>query len=460
MKLVLAKQHVATLRSELIKPDDNERFAYLYCSHHNEDLLPTELHVVQDNEMATIQPAACRPQVDVERRHIETCIDHGLIPVMVHSHPFSPQPQFSGRDRKLITKHSDWLTQLYPDHAVGFAVIGTQGIEAELHTADDEKHLPVVVRGNWKLQPPVPTEDPSIPTAVDTERYDRNARLFTAEGQQQLHETAVAVVGVGGLGSMVAEELARLGVGELTLIDPDRVERSNLPRLVGATEHDVDESKVDVVHHRMFEANPDVDVTAVATPVEENPAALQGADVILGCVDQVSARLFLNEYSVKHLQYYVDAGSRIDTDRGTVEAINGYLQLVAPGATACFDCLDRWNPETVRREHLSDDELKAEIDRGYIDEAELAPEPAVVFLNGVMASLLVSTVTKLVTGYTDPPDFLRYDGLNNEVTEIVTTPIENCITCGRMLGQTHHHDVDYTTLQQQRAGASEVDLQW
>ena len=69
-------------------------------------------------------------------------------------------------------------------------------------------------------------------------RYDRQVRLFGDHGQEMLGKAKVAIVGLGGVGFLLAEYLARLGVGHFVLVDPDRVESTNLPRLVGATRWD------------------------------------------------------------------------------------------------------------------------------------------------------------------------------------------------------------------------------
>jgi len=394
---------------------------------------------VPDEEMATIKPTACRPDLAVERRHIETCVKRGLVPVMVHSHPFSGDPSFSGQDQRIMSRQTGWLRQLYPELMFGFAVVGTSGLSALLEQpgSEDSQWLPIEIVAEWKLDTSVTEDDLSVPSDVDTHRYDRNTRLFTLEGQEQLHDALIAVVGVGGLGSMVATQLARLGVNDLTLVDPDRVERSNLPRLAGSSEGDVDRHKVDVVHQAVFEANPDATVKTVTGPVQDHVDSLRDTDIIVGCVDRMAARVFLNEYAVQHLRYYVDGGSRIDidSDSGQVAAMDGYVQVVAPGGSACFDCLGRSSPEVMRRELLTEDEFKAEVERGYIDQDELVPEPAVVYLNGVVASLMVSQVAKLVTGYDAATDFLRFDALEDEVTSMVTHPSEGCVTCSRMLGR-------------------------
>ena len=71
-----------------------------------------------------------------------------------------------------------------------------------------------------------------------TERFERNTRFFGEEGQRILRETLVAIVGVGGLGTHVVQQLALLGVGELSLVDHEELDRTNLNRYVGARHSD------------------------------------------------------------------------------------------------------------------------------------------------------------------------------------------------------------------------------
>jgi hypothetical protein len=117
-------------------------------------------------------------------------------------------------------------------------------------------------------------------------RYSRNEGLFGAEGQRLIGATRVAIVGLGGLGSHVAQQLAYLGVKELTLIDDDHVTESSLNRLIGAIESDIPVRVAKVrVAERMVKA---IKPTATVHPLEMQLAsdasrsALASADVCSG----------------------------------------------------------------------------------------------------------------------------------------------------------------------------------
>lgn len=497
-QLRIPARTIERLREELLQDDEDERFAFLYCGSDGDQSLASRIVTVEESEMAVQRAAACRPDPAVERDRIGECAQEQLHPLLVHSHPFSEHPGFSGLDVSLMDDFEDWITGLYDDLRFGFVVLGTRGQDALIHDGDGFEPLQPTIVGEWKLDqplagatsavgPPVTPSDGSSETTrsrihgsspfpdstdeqrdarraggfdgdanptsdaqvgetksetnesttassgpdVDRSLYDRNLRALTVDGQRRIGDAKVAIVGVGGLGSQVAEQLVRMGVSDLVIVDPDEVERHNLPRLFGAAGHHVGKPKVDVIQAHLWRSSPDeVDVRAVEATIEDCPEVLADRDVIISCVDRVSTRNYLNEWAVKHLRYLLDAGVRIDVDDAAVESMTGYLQLVAPGANACFDCLGRHDSEAAHLERLSEWEREREFERGYVEGGELAPEPAVVHLNGVVASKAVGIISELVAGYDTPPDFLRYESLSNEFVELTTSPSEDCPACG------------------------------
>jgi len=441
MKLTIPAPLLEQLRDELIQDDDLERFAYLYCGQHTDnDLLVGGFEPVPQDKLEVMERGACRPESSVERDHITSCIDYDAVPVMAHSHPFADYPGFSGTDVATIDEYRDWLTGLYPGEPFGFLVVGNYGVDATAFdpTTDELVSMPVDILGTWTLDDDwqVPTEsDEQDDTSVDGDRYDRTIRALTTQGQQELAATSVAVIGCGGIGSLLCEQLARLGVTDLTLIDPDVVEASNLPRLYGAADHHIGRAKVDMLEQHLWQIQPDASVTTLQHPVEEVADHLHDVDVVLAGVDQVSTRSFLNEYAVRYLTPYIDAGSIIrtadsDDELTAVTAMHGFVQTIVPGVTACFDCLDRGDHEQERLERMTDAELEEQVDRGYVDDEVLTPEPAVIHLNSAVASKAVSEFTKLVTGFAEPAGFLRIEDLANDLVEVTTTPSPECITCG------------------------------
>ena len=128
-------------------------------------------------------------------------------------------------------------------------------------------------------------------------RYVRNLGTVGLEGQIKLLRSTVAVVGLGGLGGYVAEALARMGVGQLILIDGDVFEEHNLNRQILSTETGLGAHKAEVAQQRVAEINGAVEVTGHATRLtQENlPRLLEGADLVVDGLDRLPTRLILQE---------------------------------------------------------------------------------------------------------------------------------------------------------------------
>ena len=140
----------------------------------------------------------------------------------------------------------------------------------------------------------------SLTTSADAraadlhEMWDRNVRAFGADLQRALGELHVTIAGCGGTGSAVGEQIIRLGVRHLHLIDADMLSESNLTRVYGSAPADVGRPKVDVLAAHVRRIAPGVEVTTTAGMLTMEPVARQAAasDVIFGCTDDNAAGLF------------------------------------------------------------------------------------------------------------------------------------------------------------------------
>src|SRR5260221_7222326 len=120
----------------------------------------------------------------------------------------------------------------------------------------------------------------------------------------------VAVIGLGGGGSHVVQQLAHLGVGEFVLVDPGRIDRSNLNRLVGGTVIDVAKKrlKTAIARRSVRRVNPAATVTIVSDDWRKKAELIRDCDVIVGCVDTYATRAELEVVARRFLIPYVDIG--------------------------------------------------------------------------------------------------------------------------------------------------------
>jgi molybdopterin/thiamine biosynthesis adenylyltransferase len=138
-------------------------------------------------------------------------------------------------------------------------------------------------------------EGAALHAGLRLERYARNFRSIDVAGQLRLHEARVAVIGCGGLGGHIIEELARLGVGSLVVVDSDRFEPSNLNRQILCSLATLGRPKVEVAAERVASINPAARVLPLATRFDADnaEAIISGAHAAADALDTISSRLAL-----------------------------------------------------------------------------------------------------------------------------------------------------------------------
>ena len=178
----------------------------------------------------------------------------------------------------------------------------------------------------------------------DFSRYHRQMLLpnWGNRGQYALHHAHIAIVGVGALGSVVAEQLCRAGVGTITLIDRDIVELTNLQRQALYSEADIGKPKVEAAEARLHQINSTIRIFAEATDLRaENAEAVLGISAqrpaaIIDGTDNFETRYLLNDVAVKHDIPLIYAGAV-----GT----SGTTTTILPGHTPCLRCLQPFPPD-------------------------------------------------------------------------------------------------------------------
>src|SRR5712691_4687681 len=217
-----------------------------------------------------------------------------------------------------------------------------------------------------------------------------------------MHNQVISIVGVGGLGSIVAEHLIHMGFHEINLIDPDVLEMSNLNRVVGAYYEDAEQKryKVDVVKRHLTKINPKATVLACKKDVhdKEVESVLALSDWMIVATDTHSSRLKAQELSTQYFVPLLSVGVNITVKDGNVEDMSGEVITARVGDYLCLSCLKRINPTKVASERHPDQTIReALVKRGYVTGQEIK-EPAVKTLNTFVATMAVEV---LVNQYTE-----------------------------------------------------------
>jgi adenylyltransferase/sulfurtransferase len=241
------------------------------------------------------------------------------------------------------------------------------------------------------------------------DRYSRFRVLaeIGEEGIQRLRNARVAVVGIGGLGSVSARQLTSLGVGFLRIVDRDIVEVSNLQRQLLYTLADIDKPKVEVAMQRLNVLNPDVTVEPMAISVTEGTAdrVVRGMDVVVDGLDSFKPRYALNRACVQQKVPYVFAGAL---------AAVGNMTTIIPGQTACLEC------------------VFGEISEDQPTCATVGIYPTVL---GVMANLQVQEVLRIILGSSPVllNQLLLFDIEKFHLDQLPLQSHEDCPVCGRLV---------------------------
>lgn len=128
-------------------------------------------------------------------------------------------------------------------------------------------------------------------------RYQRNYKSISIEDQKKLAKSTIAIVGCGGLGGTIAEEFSRLGIGNLILVDGDKIEETNLNRQLFATEKNLGIPKVDAARQRLQDVNSSVNLKLIYDWFDEDNAArfFAGADLVCDALDSITRRVSLEK---------------------------------------------------------------------------------------------------------------------------------------------------------------------
>lgn len=240
-------------------------------------------------------------------------------------------------------------------------------------------------------------------------RYSRHILLneLGVEGQQRILQSRVLVVGLGGLGSPAALYLATAGVGELTLVDHDTVDLTNLQRQIAHTEARIGHAKVESAREALLAINPGLNVIALQERADAQRlhTLVAGADVVLDCSDNFQTRQALNAACVQN---------RVPLVSGAAIRFDGQLAVydTRQPDSPCYACV--FPPTTV------------------LEETRCATMGVFAPLVGIVGSMQAAETLKLISGAGEPAvgRLLMLDGRDMRWTDIRVPRNPHCPVCG------------------------------
>jgi molybdopterin/thiamine biosynthesis adenylyltransferase/proteasome lid subunit RPN8/RPN11 len=342
--------------------------------------------------------------------------------VFVHSHPGANPPEFSAVDDAGEARLAGFLANRAPGASHAAAVVSKGGWRArELGTTDPLSLIALGTRREVLFE-----ARHGLNTVEHT--FDRQVRAFGEAGQRILNSLTVAVVGLGGTGSIVAEQLAYLGVRRFILIDPDQIEGTNLNRVVGATASDLGRPKVDAAASHLNRIAPASSIKTVLGDVTRTGVArsVTTADFIFCCTDSHGSRAVVQQLAYQYFIPAVDLGVILTASGGELTGIHGRIQALAPGLP-CLTCSGLIDAEEVRRDMMDEAERRAD---PYIQGAR-EPAPAVISINGTISSLAITMFMAMTVGVPSTGRYVLYDARRPSLRVVAAAANPSCFICSR-----------------------------
>jgi len=445
---------MARLEEHLFPGDGDEHGAVIGASvvttSRGVRLLARRLHLAQDGTDYVPGSRSYRMLTAAfVRKCALACEGEGLAYLAIHCHGGEQQVEFSGDDMASHERGYPALLDILDGPPVGALVFARAAVAGDIWLQDRTRvtldHLEVVGRPNRRLH----LAPPPRPSQVD-ERYDRQARLFGDRGQAVVAGQKVGVIGAGGAGSLIVEHLAHLGVGHLVVIDPDRIEPSNLPRVVGSRRRDARPfltasgmplwvrafgerhrtPKVKIAERVAKQAQR----TVRFDPVHDDVTYPAVVDRLIDCdylflaADTAQARLVFNALVHQYLIPGVQVGAKAQ-----VEAISGKLldlfsvfRPVIPGQ-GCLWCNGLISPARLQEEATSPEQLRRQ---RYVAE-EGVHAPSVITLNAIAVAHATNDYLMSVTGLLSPADlrWMKFFPQENRVATEIPRRDADCPEC-------------------------------
>lgn len=358
--------------------------------------------------------------------------------IMTHSHPFdNGKPQYSMTDDLGEARTSETISNcLLNNPPVGSLLFGQQDMTARVWLGLSKKYMPADVtilnEKNFKRYHDVSSNDYN-----DRKLIDRQIKALGNQTQNYIESFKIGIVGLGGTGSSIAEQLVRMGVKDFILVDYDLFEPSNWSRVYGSTIKDISNQrlKTEIVASHIKLINPDVSCNIINKSVmtKEVLHTLASCDIVFSCLDRHAPRAVLNELSYQCYIPVIDVGVGLIREENNVLGGSVRATIIGPNLP-CLYCQELIRSEMITAEHLSPDEYESRRAEGYVNDLE-QNVPSVISYTTLASSFGINLFLDYISGNnTTYISTLLFD-INSKDTMKLRSSIKSDCVCQKRLGQ-------------------------
>ncbi len=363
---------------------------------------------IPDDQYIDDQEVGARINSNAIRESLQGILDTKNGCFHAHCHQSSIKPEFSTIDLEDNPEIIKSFSYADGSQVHGMILFGKEKINALVKLPGEStlrKVDKIVVVGS-----PLAFSFPcQVRLNLSTKRYNRQSFLGI-NSQSILSQIKIGVIGLGGGGSHIVQQLAHLGVKNYVLFDYDIVDETNLNRLIGASLLDIKtKTKKTVVASRIInQLHLDAKINAIEDDWLNDPESLQECDIVFGCVDSYLARRDIESECRRYLIPYIDIGMDVYNDyKSEAPNIVGQVILSMPG-NHCMHCM----------RFLTDENLTKEAAK----YGAAGGRPQVVWPNGILASQAIGIFVDLITGWTGIKDITPYYSYDGNIGILINHP--------------------------------------
>lgn len=345
--------------------------------------------------------------LEIERRiDVDTMID-------VHTHPFSQSNvYFSGTDDRDEINFVKYLHDEGAENIFYASIVLSQtDYKARYWQMDKGGRIyptPALIK-TQKIGEMIPSSDEKFRRKAVTDKnevddmFNRSVLALGLDNMRKItSEQIISVVGVGGIGSIIAEHLIHMGFHHINLIDFDTLEISNLNRIVAATYDDAVKRriKVEAIRDNLLKINPKANIKAFNNKIEDKKIerVIAASDWIMVATDNHASRFQIQQLAFRYYVPFITAGVNITVEDEKIVDMSGEVILIRIGDKVCLTCLKRLKFNEIAKQISPDKNVREGLVRkGYVQGLDVK-EPAVKTLNTYLATLAVDT---LINQYTE-----------------------------------------------------------
>ncbi|MGI0006402.1 MAG: ThiF family adenylyltransferase, partial [Nitrosotalea sp.] len=369
-------------------------------------------------------------------RAISRAERNGITVIQSHSHPFTKDELwYSPSDNSGESISAKTLYDCLNEKPMGSLLFGQDRVIGRAWLSPGSKPVQIdqirIVDRHLQFQNI--GSDYKSKAKIDVVTYDRQIRAFGLKGQELLSQLTVGIIGVGGTGSSIAEQLSREGVKNFVIVDQDKFEVSNKTRVYGSYSNDKDKYKVEIVKRNIQKIQPDAKVKEIPKNVisQEVLQELKNCDVVFSCTDRHAPRSVVNELAHQFFIPVIDIGVGLDAKNNKIEGGSVRATLVSP-SLPCMYCIGVVNSETILSESLSKSDREAREKEGYIKGLQ-DDAPSVITFTTMAASFGLLLFKDLIFNVVDTKaNTITLDVTTFKTSRLAASVKDDCVCTSRM----------------------------